>query len=89
MYERYGEIQLTEKGKQLGSFLVKRNQLLQEFLAMLGCECDIAAEAEAMEHYLSNSTIVSIQKFVSFMNSRPEYYRELAKFLEQNVDQEF
>jgi DtxR family transcriptional regulator, Mn-dependent transcriptional regulator len=82
LYERYGEILLTDKGKQLGSFLVQRNQLLQEFLAMLSCTCDIEAEAEAMEHYLSDSTILSIQLLVAFMKAKPNYYQEFLSFVQ-------
>ena len=76
-YQRYGEIILTEKGKQLGDFLVKRNQVLQEFLILIQTNCDIAAEAEAMEHYLSDATIRSIQAIVTFLNSNPEWHRVL------------
>jgi Mn-dependent DtxR family transcriptional regulator len=50
IYEPYGEIILTDKGKKLGSFLVERNELLQEFLKLICANCDTAAEAEAMEH---------------------------------------
>ncbi len=76
-YQRYGEIILTEKGKQRGDFLVKRNRLLQEFLILIGTDCDITAEAEAMEHYLSDATICSIQAIVTFLNNNPEWHKVL------------
>lgn len=37
-YQRYGEITLSEKGKKLGDFLVRRNQLLQEFLVLINTD---------------------------------------------------
>ena len=77
LYQRYGEIILTEKGKQLGDFLVKRNQVLQEFLILIQTSCDIAAEAEAMEHYLSDATIRSIQAIVTFLKNNPEWHKVL------------
>ena len=80
-YQRYGEITLTEKGKQLGSFLVKRNQLLQEFLILIQTNCDIAAEAEAMEHYLSEATIRSIQAIVTFLKNNPEWHKVLLEHI--------
>ena len=80
-YQRYGEITLTEKGKQLGSFLVKRNQVLQEFLILIQTDCDIAAEAEAMEHYLSDATIRSIQAIVTFLNTNPEWHKVLLEHI--------
>ncbi len=70
-YERYGEIQLTNKGKEFGCYLVTRNQLLQEFLSLIGSKCSFAAEAEAMEHYLSTATIDAIKTLVEFMRSNP------------------
>lgn len=83
-YQRYGEITLTEKGKQLGDFLVKRNQLLQEFLILIRTNCDIAAEAEAMEHYLSDATIRSIQAIVTFLNNNPEWHKVLLEHILSN-----
>jgi len=80
-YQRYGEITLTEKGKHLGSFLVKRNQLLQEFLILIQTNCDIAAEAEAMEHYLSEATIRSIQAIVTFLKNNPEWHKVLLEHI--------
>lgn len=80
-YERYGEITLTEKGKKLGDFLVKRNQLLQEFLVLINTDCDIAAEAEAMEHYLSEATIRSIQAMVTFLKQNPEWHKVLLEHI--------
>ena len=80
-YQRYGEIILTEKGKQLGDFLVKRNQVLQEFLILIQTDCDIAAEAEAMEHYLSDATIRSIQAIVTFLNTNPEWHKVLLEHI--------
>ena len=80
-YERYGEIELTDSGREMGGFLVKRNQLLQEFLTLICSDCDISAEAEAMEHYLSEATISSIQSLVLFAKQNPEWYERLVEFL--------
>jgi len=80
-YQRYGEITLTEKGKKLGDFVVKRKQRLQEFLVLINTDCDIAAEAEAMEHYLSEATIRSIQAIVTFLNQNPEWYKVLLEHI--------
>ncbi|MCB8818217.1 metal-dependent transcriptional regulator [Desulfosporosinus shakirovi] len=70
-YERYGEIKLTDQGKEFGYYLVTRNQLLQEFLALICSKCNFAAEAEAMEHYLSTATIDAIKTLVQFMKDNP------------------
>lgn len=81
-YQKYGHICLTAKGIETGKFLVRRNQILQEFLVMLHTDCNIAAEAEAIEHYLSRSTIESIHALVTFMRKNPEIYHKFYSFLE-------
>lgn len=75
-YQRYGMINLTELGRKRGEFLVERNQLLQEFLTLLGIESDIVAEVEGMEHYFSRETIAAIQLLVKFMKNNPEVYEK-------------
>jgi len=71
-YQPYGTISLTSEGEELGNFLVERNRLLQDFLFIMGSRCDIAAEAEAMEHYLSRATIDAIRALVEFLNNNKE-----------------
>ena len=56
-YLPYRNINLTEKGKKTGQFLVYRNQMIQNFLQVIGSKADKVAEAEAIEHYLSRETI--------------------------------
>lgn len=80
-YERYGEIQLTNQGKEFGCYLVTRNQLLQEFLALIRSKCDFAAEAEAMEHYLSTATINAIKTLVEFMKDNPSWLQAYSNFI--------
>lgn len=78
-YKQYVEITLTETGERLGSLLVRRNSMLQDFLKTINSDCDIAKEAESMEHYLSSSTIFAIESLIAFLKIDP--VRELfAKF---------
>ena len=81
-YERYGEIKLTDKGNEFGSYLVTRNQLLQEFLALIFSKCNVAVEAEAMEHYLSTTTIDAIKILVEFMKANPSWYQDFKDYMD-------
>ncbi len=74
-YPKYGFIGLTDKGRQMGSYLVSRNQVLQDFFVLLRAPCDVTAEAEAMEHYLSREAIDSIQLLMAFMRENTEVYQ--------------
>lgn len=82
MYERYGEIKLTDQGKEFGYYLVTRNQLLQEFLALICSKCNFAAEAEAMEHYLSTATIDAIKTLVQFMKGNSSWQQAFNDFID-------
>ncbi len=82
-YQKYGMIGLTDKGRQIGNYLVERNALLQRFLKTICVDCDVAAEAEAMEHYLSPSTIESIQQLMGFMNDNPEIYEKFVEHIRE------
>lgn len=67
IYQRYKELVLTEKGRRVGKFLVERNSILQKFLLVIKSDCDVGAEAEAMEHYLSLPTIRTLENLVDFL----------------------
>lgn len=80
-YHRYGVINLTGKGREMGSFLVERNRLLQEFFTLICAQCDVVAEAEAIEHYLSKETIHSIRFLVEFMNKHSNFYQSFVDYV--------
>ncbi|MCT4620367.1 MAG: DNA-binding protein [Marinisporobacter sp.] len=82
IYKKYEGIHLTKEGKKLGSLLVKRNHVLQQFLSVINSPCDVEAEAEAMEHYLSPPTIWAIEKLVEFMKKDPETMKKFESFCE-------
>ncbi|HHY26019.1 MAG TPA: iron dependent repressor, partial [Desulfitobacterium dehalogenans] len=79
-YRRYGEIVLTDQGCLKGSYLVERNQMLQEFLALIQSQCDIPAETEAIEHYISDSTIQSLRRLITFFKENPTCYEAFIRF---------
>lgn len=84
-YLPYGAIHLTAAGREMGNFLVERNTLLQEFLSLICADCDIAVEAEAMEHYLSIETIHSIQVLVKFMKNNHECYQDYISYVNNQL----
>lgn len=82
-YHKYGYIYLTDWGNEIGRFLVERNAILQDFLALIEADCNIGEEAEAMEHYLSQKTIASIQSLVAFMRKEPEVSAKIRNFIRE------
>lgn len=80
VYKPYEKIELTEKGKDIGCFLVERNKILRDFIEIIGADCDIKQEAEAMEHYLTIATIKSIEKLVKFFLNNEALLLEFRSF---------
>lgn len=80
IYERYKGIILTEKGKSLGKSLVKRNDILQEFLIIIDSDCNPEEEAEAMEHYLSPSTVETFKTLSAFLKDNGDILEKFKQY---------
>ncbi len=79
-YRPYQKIIILNKGKKRGRFLVERNKILRDFVEIIGSECDIEEEAEAMEHYLTKSTIEAIEKLIRFFKKNDHILKDFNKF---------
>ena len=77
-YEKYGAIKLTEAGREVGEFLLKRHEIIQEFLKNLGIEETLLKDTELIEHDISLSTLQSMESFNQFL-SYNEYIKEQYK----------
>lgn len=67
-FPKYGIIQLTQQGLELGSYLMWRHNIIESFLCLLnGTENEIK-QAEQIEHYLNKTTVYNLQKLTHFMN---------------------
>lgn len=85
VYQPYEKIELTNRGKVKGSFLVERNKILKDFVGMIGADCDIKQEAEAMEHYLTISTIKAIEKLVKFFTENEKLLLEFRNYKAESI----
>lgn len=65
-YEKYSIIQLTDKGKNIGKFLMKRHKTLETFLRNLGVKENLHLDTELIEHHLSMETLNMIEIFNAF-----------------------
>jgi Mn-dependent DtxR family transcriptional regulator len=62
-YKKYDLIFLTDKGVELGKFLLERHTVIETFLKNLGVTENVLTDTERMEHIVSDE---SLQKFVLF-----------------------
>lgn len=77
-YERYKGIELTEKGLNFGRKLVKRHDILEEFLRIIGVEEEkIYEDVEGIEHHLSWNAIDRITNLVEVLEQNPAFAEHL------------
>lgn len=72
-HERYGYIELTEKGKMEAERIYRMHRVLRQFFQdVLGVESTIAEEdACTIEHYLNQQTFERLVKFLEFIETCP------------------
>ena len=79
-YEKYGIIQLTEDGKEIGSFLLKRHKTIEDFLKIIGLEENILLNAELIEHNVTKDALYKIENLNNFFRDNPEISEEFRKY---------
>ncbi len=72
-YEKYGVLILEENGKLLGSELLKRHNIIENFIKIIGVdETNALEETEKIEHTVSTKTIECIDTFLHFIEENPD-----------------
>ncbi len=79
-YQKYGIIQLTEEGKRLGKFLLRRHNIIEEFLKNIGTVDTRLKDTEIMEHGVSISTLRNIYILSKFLLDNPDIMEQFKKF---------
>lgn len=87
IYEKYRGLTLTTKGLKLGKKLVKRHDLLEDFLRLIGVEeGNIYADVEGIEHHLSWNSIDRIADLVLFLEENPSLQTQLLASREDELN---
>ena len=88
IHEKYGYVDLTEKGEKIAAEIQKKHDILYQFFSnLLFLDADIAAkEACEVEHSVSSETIYRIERLYSLLKThfltKPEDIRNLRDYLE-------
>lgn len=82
-YERYGIIVLTDSGKNVGCYLLKRHLTVEKFLKIIGIDNNILLETELIEHNISKDTLRKISAMVSFFEENPEVLAAYKEYLKE------
>ena len=84
IYEKYGGIRLTRKGRKIAETVEKKYVYVRKFLQILLVPMDIASkDAHILEHRLHPETILQIIRFVEFVGTHPDYPRFIKNWFER------
>lgn len=85
-YERYGIIKLTQEGRIIGEFLLKRHEIIQELLKNMGIEGTLLKETELIEHGVSPSTMQGIYILNKFISESPDVKNKYEDFRKKFIE---
>lgn len=78
IYERYRGLELTDKGWKFGKKLLRRHELLEQFLRIIGVDEEkVYDDVEGIEHHLSWNAIDRITELVEALEQDGEFMRKL------------
>jgi len=84
-YEKYGVLILQEEGRLMGGRLLKRHNIVENFLKILGISEElILEETEKIEHTISNETLKVFEEYIEFWRKNPEIDSLFRTFREYN-----
>ena len=77
-YEKYRGLVLTTAGETLARNIMKRHQLLSDFLRMLGIDEEVIYhDVEGMEHHISPQTLRAIEALLSQLQQHPKLVAQI------------
>lgn len=71
LFPRYGYISLTETGRRLGQYLLRRHDLVHQLLCQINGSVEELEECEKIEHFLSPRTVENLDAFLEKLNALP------------------
>jgi len=84
-YEKYGVIELTARGRELGEYLIKRHETIERFLRFIGADRSVLEETEKIEHSLSTETVKQIMLMVQFMEDNQQLMEAFTAYKQKSI----
>ncbi len=74
-YRKYGILTLTDAGQEQGLRLLKRHELLEEFLHLLGVRENALKDTERTEHIISEEMVSRIASIVTYIRDNASWWQ--------------
>ena len=68
-FKKYKHIYLSNKGLEIGKFLINRHNTVEKFLKLLNADVNYTYETEKIEHTLNNEILSKLNFLVKFFES--------------------
>jgi Mn-dependent DtxR family transcriptional regulator len=83
-HERYRGMRLTASGEKIARSVIKRHQVISEFISMLGVDDQTAyVDTEGIEHHVHPSTLRRLERLAEYLRENPQTLRAIQKFIEE------
>jgi len=80
-YRSYAGATLTPQGREIAGRLMKKHQIIEDFLVMIGVDDRHSTnDACQIEHHMSEISIVQLEKFVEFLQKKNEEIQLMEQF---------
>lgn len=84
-YKKHGIIYLTETGREIGTYLLKRHEIIELFLQNLGVNENSLIETELIEHNISTATLQRMNIYNKFLKQNPDIIERFEQFSQYNL----
>lgn len=84
-YQKYHGMTLTESGDRMAKSVIRRHQVIAEFLSMLGVDDQTAYEdTEGIEHHVQPTTLRRVEKLAEYLRKNPAALKAMKKYVESD-----
>ncbi len=80
-YKKYGVVELSQGGREIGEYLLVRHKIVENFLKLLNCEKDILQQTELIEHNINPLTVKKISILNQFFELNSDIKKQYLEYL--------
>lgn len=83
-YQPYRGMKLTPSGDKVARSVIKRHQVIAEFMSMLGIDEETAfQDTEGIEHHVQPTTLHRLERLAEFLRNNPETLKAIRKHVDR------
>lgn len=84
-YQKYSIIKLTKEGQEIGEFLLKRHEIIEQFFKNIGLSVTLLKDTEMIEHDISKEALEAILILNEFFENNPDIETKFKHYRKQYI----